>query len=504
MAHAEAEAEVGSAPKLVRGLGLTDSTMIVMGSMIGSGIFITSADSARLVGAPGWLLAAWALAGVMTISGALCCAELAAMMPRAGGQYVFLREAYGPIAGFLFGWAMFLVVQTATIAAVAVAFAKFLGVFLPGVAADRYVFDIAPIEFGRYAVSLSTQQFVAIVLIAVLTAANLLGLKTGTLIQNTFTFTKTAALLGMIAVGLFLGANRGAAAWASSWWDPAANGWNPSEALEGLSLTGSAALAVLLGKAMIGPLFSQSAWNNVTFTGGETRDPGRTLPRALMLGCGSVVALYLLANVAYVVTLPLGTIQHAPQDRVGTALMEAVLGRAGTLVMALAILVSTFGCVNGLCLAGARVYYAMARDGLFFARAATTNRHHVPAAALLAQGVWASLLVLPVTVNPEARARYGNLYGQLLDYLIPVDVTFYALMVLAVVVLRRKAPGLERPYRTYFYPLPVFAYVGLAALLVLDFIALSPATSGVGLLIVLAGVPVYLVWSRAAAKRPRD
>jgi APA family basic amino acid/polyamine antiporter len=504
MAHAEAEAEpeAGTTPKLVRGLGLTDATMIVMGSMIGSGIFITSADSARLVGAPGWLLAAWALSGLMTVSGALCCAEIAAMMPRAGGQYVFLREAYGPIAGFLFGWAMFLVVQTATIAAVSVAFAKFLGVFLPGVAADNYV--RAPIEFGRYALSLSTQQLVAVALIAVLTAANLLGLKTGTLIQNTFTFTKTAALLGMIVVGLAFGANRGAAAWTSSWWDPAANGWEPSRALEGLSLTGSLALVVLLGKAMIGPLFSQSAWNNVTFTGGETRDPGRTLPRALLLGCGSVVALYLLANVAYVVTLPLDAIQHAHQDRVGTALMEVVLGRAGTLVMAGAILISTFGCVNGLCLAGARVYYAMARDGLFFARAATTNRHHVPAAALLAQGVWAALLVLPVTVNPDAKQRYGNLYGQLLDYLIPVDVTFYALMVLAVVVLRRKAPGLERPYRTYFYPLPVFIYLGLAALLVLDFIALSPATSGVGLLIVLAGVPVYFIWSRAAAKRPRD
>jgi APA family basic amino acid/polyamine antiporter len=503
-----AQVDTEAAPKLVRGLGLTDATMIVMGSMIGSGIFITSADSARLVGAPGWLLAAWLLSGLMTITGSLCCAEIAAMMPRAGGQYVFLREAYAPMVGFLFGWAMFLVVQTGTIAAVAVAFAKFLGVFLPAVAADNFL--VAPIVIGGYAVSLSTQQLVALLLILVLTVTNTRGLKLGTLIQNTFTFTKTAALFGLIVVGLTLGVNGRSAAWTSLWWDPSANGWAPQEALKGFGWTGGLALAFLLGKAMIGPLFSQSAWNNVTFTGGETRDPGKTLPRALLLGCGSVVLLYFLANVAYVVSLPLSEIQNAENDRVGTALMQAVLGRSGTYVMALAILISTFGCVNGLCLAGARVYYAMARDGLFFRQAATTNRHHVPAVALLAQGAWAALLVLPVTVSatpfPGAirhRDLYlGNLYGQLLDYLIPVDVTFYTLMVAAVVILRRKAPDLDRPYRTFAYPLPVMIYISLAVLLVLDFLYLSPWISGIGILIVLAGIPVYLVWSRAAASRP--
>jgi basic amino acid/polyamine antiporter, APA family len=304
--------------------------------------------------------------------------------------------------------------------------------------------------------------------------------------------------------GLLLGTNHGSAAWTSSWWDPSANGWDPSKVQKGLTLTGGAALAILLGKAMIGPLFSQSAWNNVTFTGGETVDPGRTLPRALLLGCGSVVGLYLLANVAYIVTLPLAEIQNAPQDRVGTVLMQRVLGQSGTVVMALAILISTFGCVNGLTLAGARVYYAMARDGLFFARAATTNRHHVPAVALVAQGVWASLLVLPVTVGSDAvtgAVKYGNLYNQLLEYLIPVDVTFYTLMVGAVVLMRRKQPGLERPYRTYAYPLPVFIYVTLALLLVLDFVVLAPATSGIGFLIVLAGIPVYFVWSRFPSSR---
>ncbi len=502
-----AEADSEAVPKLERGLGLTDATMIVMGSMIGSGIFITSAKSTQVVGAPGWLLVAWALAGLMTISGALCCAELAAMMPRAGGQYIFLQEAYGPAVGFLFGWSMFLVVQTGSIAAVAVAFSRFLGVFLPGVSDVNFL--MGPYVLGGYALSLSTQQLVAVSLVVGLTLTNTQGLKTGALIQNTFTFAKTAALIGLIVVGLTIGVNKGAAAWTSSWWYPSANGWSPSHVQEGLTLTGGAALAVLLGKAMIGPLFSQSAWNNVTFTAGETRDPGRTLPRALLIGCGSVVGLYLLANLAYVVSLPLSGppghpglgIQDAPQDRVGTLLMESALGRTGAVLMALAILASTFGCVNGLCLAGARVYYAMARDGLFFARAATANRHHVPGVAILAQGAWAAFLVLPMTVKGDG--KYGNLYGDLLDYLIPVDVLFYTLMVGAVVVLRRKLPTHERPYRTFAYPLPVIVYVSLAGLLVVDFIALAPKTSGVGFLIVLAGLPVYLVWTRTSSLRTR-
>jgi basic amino acid/polyamine antiporter, APA family len=499
MPHAETE----SAPTLVRGLGLTDATTIVMGSMIGSGIFITSAESARLVGAPGWLLMAWLLAGIMTISGALCCAELAAMMPRAGGQYIFLRDAYSPLVGFLFGWATFLVVQTGSIAAVAVAFARFLGVLVPWVSESNYLVD--PIVLGSYALSLSTQQFVAIVLILSLTITNMQGLKTGAWIQNVFTFTKTAALIGLILAGLLLGVNRGSAAFQSSWWHPSANGWSPEKAQAGLTLTGGLALAVLLGKAMVGPLFSQSAWNNVTFTGGETRDPGRTLPRALLFGCGSVVLLYLLANVTYIVTLPLDQIQHAASDRVGTAVMQAVLGNFGRVVMALAILISTFGCVNGLVLAGARVYYAMARDGLFFARAGTTNRRHVPAMALVAQGIWAALLVLPITVTyaeGSTTPKYGNLYSQLLDYIIPVDVAFYTLMVVAVLVFRMRAPEMERPYRTWGYPLPALTYTSLAALLIVDFIWLAPSVSGIGFLIVLAGVPVYLIWSRLGRASP--
>lgn len=488
-----------SAAKLVRGLGTFDATAIVMGSMIGSGIFITSAESSRLVGAPGWLLAAWGLAGLMTICGALCCAELAAMLPRAGGQYVFLREAYGRLFGFLFGWSTFLVVQTGTIAAVAVAFAKFLGVLVPSVAADNYL--IAPIRMGIYAISLSTQQAAAVTLIAILTLSNTRGLKTGAAIQNVFTFTKTSALLALIAAGLVFGLNRQSAAWTSSWWSPAANGWSAAAEYPNLGFEGGTALMLLLGLAMIGPLFSQSAWNNVTFTGGETIDPGRTLPRALLLGCGSVVVLYLLANVAYLVTLPFPAIQNAPQDRVATAAMNAILGPNGQTVMALAILISTFGCVNGIVLAGARVYYAMARDGLFFARVGTVNRHHVPAVALVAQGVWASLLTLPLTVRPDG--THGSVYNQLLEYIIPVDVTFYTLMVGAVVALRIKAPAWDRPYRTWGYPLPVLLYLGLAVFLVADFIYLKPATSGIGFLIVLAGVPVYIAWLLLTGPDPR-
>jgi APA family basic amino acid/polyamine antiporter len=485
---------------LVRELGTVDAAMIVVGSMIGSGIFITSAESARLVGAPGWLLMAWVLSGLMTISGSLCAAEIAAMMPRAGGQYVFLREAYSPMWGFLFGWAMFLVVQTGTIAAVAVAFAKFLGVFFPKIAAENYALE--PIRLGSFAVSLSYQQLVAVALIAFLTMVNTRGLSLGKWIQNTFTFTKTAALIGLILVGLFLGSNYGSAAWTSSWWDSAANGWDPRLLVPDRPLDGPAALPLLLGLAMIGPLFSQSAWNNVTFTGGEVRDPGRTLPRALILGVTGVVLLYLLANVAYIVTLRFTDVQNAPQNRVGTAVMEAIFGRAGGFLMAGAILISTFGCVNGLVLAGARVYYAMAQDRLFFRTIATTNRHHVPAAALIAQGIWASCLVLPVTVSVQrdGTRTYGNVYNELLEYVIPVDVTFYTLMVAAVIALRLKAPGLYRPYRTIGYPLPVLIYVTLAVLLILDFVYLRPETSGKGLLIVLAGIPVYLIWSRTAAR----
>ncbi len=485
--------------KLVRGLGPLDATMIVMGSMIGSGIFITSAESTRLLGSPGWLLLAWVMAGVLTITGALCCAELAAMMPKAGGQYVFLRQAYGPSIGFLFGWTLFLVIQTGTIAAVAIAFAKFAGVFLPAVATENYF--VRPIHlFGAYAISLSTEQLVAVLLIALLTWINTRGLEIGKLVQNTFTFAKTAALLGLILIGLSLGWKAACAARAADWWNPWANGWTPQLAQPGLTLVGGLALVVVFGKAMIGPLFAQTAWTNVTFTGSEIRNPGRTLPRALLIGCGLVVTLYVLANLAYVATLSLGEIAHAPQNRVAVAALRGVLGGPGATVMAGAILISTFGCNNGLILAGARVYYAMARDRLFFRAIARTNAQHVPAAALVAQGIWAALLTLPRTVQTDSVTgvvRYGNVYTQLLEYIVAADLVFYVLLVAAVMTLRRKHPEMPRPYRAWGYPVVPLIAIGLATLLIVDLAILAPATCGIGFAIVLSGFPVFWLWRRS-------
>jgi len=500
--------------KLVRGLGLLDATMIVVGSMIGSGIFLTSAESSRLVGSPGWLIMAWALAGVLTITGALCCAELAAMWPRAGGQYVFLREAYGPSIGFLFGWGLFLIIQSGTVAAVAVAFANFTGVLTDKVSAENYLispivlirpFRLGAISFNGYALCLSGQQLLAFVMILFLTFVNTRGLKIGKVIQNTFTFTKTAALLGLILIGLFLGWNHGSAAYTSSWWRPWENGWQPSVAQVGFEpLTHGMlvlALVMLVGRAMVGPLFAQSAWNNVTFTAGEVRDPGRNLPRSLLLGCGLVVGLYLLANLAYVVTLPLAGIQNAPQNRVATALMQAALGPKGTVIMAIAIMISTFGCNNGLILAGARVYYAMARDGLFFKKVGSVNKANVPAIALVTQGLWAAFLVLPRTVTANAQTgaySYGNVYTQLLEYIVSADLIFYALMVGAVLVMRVKAPEIERPYRTFGYPIVPLIYIVLAGLFIIDLAYLAPSTSGIGYLLVFTGIPVYFIWKRRA------
>ena len=487
---------------LERRLGLVDATMLVVGSMIGSGIFIVSAESARLVGSPGLLLVAWALAGVMTITGALCCAELAAAMPRAGGQYVFLREAYGPAVGFLFGWAFLFVIQTGTIAAVAVAFANFTGVIVPSVSSSRYI--IEPVRIGNYALSLSTLQATAIATILLLTWINTRGLVLGKAIQNSFTVAKTAALFGLIVLCLLLGRNAGAAAFTSSWWSPAANGWSAAAAQPALAVTGTLAAVMLMGRAMVGPLFSQSAWNNVTFMGAEIRDAPRNLPRALFIGCTLVVTLYLLANLGYVVTLSLQEIQGASQGRVATAAMQKILGTPGTFVMAAAIMVSTFGCLNGLILAGARIAYAMAQDGLFFQRVGRVNRFHVPGAALLVQGLWAALLTLPrtATVDASGQVVYGNVYTQLLEYLIPADLVLYILMVAAVMVMRRKAPAMERPYRTWGYPVVPIIYIALALLLVIDLLWLAPATSGVGYVIVLIGLPVYFCWRRARINAP--
>jgi len=489
------------ATSLLRALGPIDATMIVMGSMIGSGIFITSAESARLIGAPGWLLLAWAVAGLLTITGALCCSELATMMPRAGGVYIFLREAYGPSIGFLYGWTLFLVIQTGTIAAVAIAFAKFLGVFVSAVTPDNYA--IAPVSLGSgYAISLSSEQLVAIALIVLLTWTNTRGLEVGKLVQNTFTFAKTAALAALIVIGLALGWGVNSAARSSEWWNSWANGWSPQIAQPGFTVVGGLALTLLFGKAMVGPLFAQTAWTNVTFIGSEVRDPEKNLVRALLVGCGTVVILYLLANISYLALLSFPEIQQAPQNRVAVAAMKAVFGNPGAMFMAAAIMISTFGCDNGLILSGARVYFAMARDGLFFKKVGTTNRYHVPAAALVAQGIWTAFLTLPrtVTTNPATHeVSYGNVYTQLLEYIISADLFFYVLMVTALIILRRKAPAADRPYRTWGYPFVPLVSILLAGLLIIDLAWLAPTTSGIGILIVLTGVPVYYLWRRAAA-----
>ena len=485
---------------LVRALGPVDATMIVMGSMIGSGIFITSAESARLIGAPGWLLLAWAVAGLMTITGALCCSELATMMPRAGGVYVFLREVYGPSIGFLFGWTLFLVIQTGTIAAVAIAFAKFLGVFVPAVASENYL--IAPVSLGGgYAVSLSSEQLVGIALIFLLTWTNTRGLEVGKWMQNSFTFAKTAALAAVVVIGLSLGWSANSAARSANWWNSWANGWNPQIAQPGFAVAGGLALTLLFGKAMVGPLFAQTAWTNVTFVGSEVRSPERNLARALLAGCSIVVVLYLLANLAYIAVLPFSGIQHAPQNRVAVAMMNALFGHDGAMCMAAAIMISTFGCDNGLILSGARVYFAMARDRLFFEKIGTTNRHHVPAAALVAQGIWTAFLTLPRTVTTNSGTGsviYGNVYTQLLEYIISADLLFYLLLVAAVIVLRRKEPQAERPYRTWGYPIVPIVSIVLAGLVIIDLAWLAPTTSGIGILIVLTGVPVYFFWRRVS------
>src|SRR5438477_713954 len=485
---------------LVRALGPIDATTIVIGSMIGSGIFIVSAESSRLSGAPGWLLLALGVAGLLTITGALCCAELATMMPRAGGVYVFLREAYGTSIGFLYGWTLFLVIQTGTIAAVAIAFAKFLGVFVPRVSPDNYL--VAPISFGGYAISLSLEQLVAIALIILLTWSNTRGLEVGKIIQNTFTFAKTAALAAVVVIGLCLGWNANSAALSSAWWDSWANGWDPQIAQPGLKVVGGLALALLFGRSMVGPLFAQTAWTNVTFVGSEVREPGKNLVRALVGGCGIVVALYLLANLAYLAVLPLTEIEHAPQNRVAVAMLNAVFGHPGALCMAAAIMISTFGCNNGLILSGARVYYAMARDGLFFQKVATTNRFRVPAPALVAQAIWTAFLTLPRTVTINAATHeptYGNVYNQLLEYIVSADLLFYVLMIAALMILPHKRPDAERPYRTWGYPIVPIISILLAGLLIVDLAFLAPATSGIGMLIVLTGVPVYLFWRKLAA-----
>ncbi|MBW8874431.1 MAG: amino acid permease [Acidobacteria bacterium] len=497
----------------VRELGLLDSTMIVAGSMIGSGIFIVPAEIARQVGSAGWLLMVWVVTGLLTVAAALSYGELAAMMPRAGGQYVYLREAFSPLWGFLYGWTLFLVIQTGTIAAVAVGFARFLGVLIPAVSPESWI--VPPIKLAEhYAVSLSVQQLVAILLIVFLTWLNTRGIHLGKLIQNTFTSAKTLSLFALIVLGILVGRNAGAiAANFGDLWTPhdvvtIRSDWGLAAPVA--ATAGAFGLFVAFCVAQVGSLFSSDAWNNITFTAGEVKDPKRNIPLSLAAGTSLVIGLYILANVAYLCTLPLHAIQTAPDDRVATAALQVIFGPAGAVIMAIAIIISTFGCNNGLILAGARVYYAMARDGLFFRPTGRLNDRHVPAFGLVLQGVWASLLVLPRTrivssgSGADGAVTYGNLYGTLLDWVIFAVLIFYVLTIAGLFVLRRKRPDVERPYRAFGYPLVPALYIVTASAIAIVLLVYKPATSLPGLAIVLTGIPVYYAWRKPGSPTPGE
>jgi basic amino acid/polyamine antiporter, APA family len=487
--------------KFIRGLGLLDSTMLVAGSMIGSGIFIVSSIIARQVGSPGWLLVVWLVTGLLTLMAALSYGELAAMMPKAGGQYVYLREAFSPLWGFLYGWTLFLVIQTGTIAAVAVGFARYMGVLIPWVSESNYL--IAPIRFGGYALSLSTAQFVGLALIALLTFMNTRGLRLGKLVQNVFTTAKTGALIALILLGIIVGWKSGVGAGNfSDFWSLRGN---LQDVGQGLTAATAFGLFVGICVAQTNSLFSADAWNNITFTAGEVINPRRNVPLSLAFGTIMVIGLYLLANVAYLAALPFTAIQNAPSDRVASETANVIFPGAGATIMAVAIMVSTFGCNNGLILAGARAYYAMARDGLFFRRVGELNSRHVPAWGLIIQGVWAGALVLPRTVKTDATGTvtgYGNLYGNLLDYVISAALIFYILTIIGIFVLRRKRPDAERPYKAFGYPIVPALYVVGASVILLVLFIYQTATTWPGLLIVLAGVPIYFLWRKSNAGRP--
>ncbi len=484
--------DAGLDTEFKRGLGLFDAVMVVVGSMIGSGIFIVSAGMAQRIGSPGWLLVGWLLTGILTVTAALSYGELAALMPKAGGQYVYLREAFSPLCGFLYGWTLFLVIQTGTIAAVAVAFAKFAGVLWPGIGENKYLIEPYWIGPGYY-LSLSTAQLVGVLLIALLTVTNLFGIEYGKIVQNLFTVTKTGALLALIVLALVIGWNTTAVSGNfGDLWSPRPSKSVIGETLEGLTAASAFGLFVALCVTQTGSLFSSDAWNNITFTAGEVRNPRRNLPLALGLGTGLVIGLYLLANVAYLVVLPFPDVQAAAEGRVGTATLEHIFPKVGAALMAAAIMISTFGCNNGLILAGARAYYAMARDGLFFRKVGELNRAKVPGWGLVLQGVWAALLVLPRTGSDPT--KLGNLYGDLLDYVIAAALLFYILTIAGLFRLRSTRPHAERPYRAFGYPVVPGLYIVGASFLVVVLLIYRPMTTWPGFVIVLLGAPVYFVW----------
>ena len=475
-----------------RGLGLLDSTMIVIGSMIGSGIFIVSADIGRVVGAPGYLLLVWLITGIMTMIAALSYGELASMMPHVGGQYAYLREAYNPFIAFLYGWTLFLVIQTGTIAAVAVAFAKFTGVLIPWFGEQHILLSIDTFH-------ITAAQILAIASVALLTYVNMRGLQEGKTVQNIFTTIKIVALFGFILLALFVGRNTSAlAANLGSFWNAT---WTQVAEGKIISVTQISGWMLLsaIGVAMVGSLFSADAWNNITFTASEVTNPKRNIPISLALGTGTVILIYLLANIGYLLVLPLtGSpealdatgrgIQFASSDRVGTAAASVIFGDSAAVIMAAMIMISTFGCNNGLILAGARVYYAMAKDGLFFKSAAMLNSKSIPGTALIVQGVWTCLLCLSGT------------YSDLLDYVVFAVLLFYILTVIGIFILRKKQPNAERPYKAFGYPVIPALYILLATAISINLLIFKPNYTWPGLIIVLLGIPMYFIWKKVGLK----
>jgi len=488
----------------VRAIGLFDGTMIVVGSMIGSGIFIVAADISRQTGSAGGLILTWVLTGMLTISAALSYGELAALFPHAGGQYIYLREAYSPLWGFLYGWTLFLVIQTGTIAAVAVGFARYLGVLFPSISPSVWI--VHPIALSsRYAISLSIQQLVGVLMILFLTFLNTLGVRLGKLIQNIFTSAKTLSLVGLIFLGIFVGRNAGAMVenFGHFWTIRNAQPIEPGASFLRSFLPtvtaggGVFGLIVAFGVAQVGSLFSADAWNNIGFTAAEVKNPKRDVALSMAFGTVIVITLYCLANLAYLCTLPIVQIQTAPDDRVATAALNAIFGPAGAMIMAVAIVISTFGCNNGLILAGARVSYAMAKDGLFFKSTGTLNKKGVPGSALFYQGIWITVLILLRTRRVDAGGivTYGNLYSDLLNYVVFAALLFYVLTTIGIFVLRVRRADAERPYRAFGYPFVPALYVIAAISIMVVLLLYQTQTAGIGMLIVLIGAPVYLFWS---------
>ncbi len=456
--------------EMKRELGLLDATLLVAGTMIGSGIFIVAADITRNVGSAGWLIAVWLITGLMTLIAAVSYGELSAMFPKAGGQYVYLKEAYNPLVGFLYGWSFFAVIQTGTIAAVGVAFSKFTAYLWPQVSEDLILLTLGSVK-------ISAAQVLAIGIIIVLTYINTKGVKGGKMIQTSFTLTKLFSLFGLIIFGFIVMKPE---IWTSNW----QNAWSmqklsPDGTFE--SLTIAAALGAVAA-AMVGSIFSSDAWNNVTFIAGEVRNPKRNIGLSLFLGTLIVTIVYVLANLVYLAVLPLQEIAYAEKDRVAVAASSVIFGNVGTVIIALMIMVSTFGCNNGLILAGARVYHTMANDGLFFKKTASLNKHAVPEFGLWLQCLVASALCL------------SGKYGDLLDMISFVVVIFYVLTILGIYILRVKRPEAERPYKAFGYPFLPALYIIMGISFCILLIIYKPNFTWPGLIIVLTGVPIYYMW----------